>query len=397
MLAVAQDNAADERKIYKREGPYKLLDSSAIQEQMEYARALAGDELNLVENQRGQCNDFDESFTLWNRPKWVDDNAVPTQVFDNVYYVGVKAVGGWVFDTGDGYIMLDSNYEGEYDTLIQNFEALGLDPADVKYIMITHSGPDHIGALPAWTSDYPNVKIYTDTDTARRIVELGTPEESLIIVTEVESSFTLGDTEVSAVITPRRFGGGGLSFIVPVWVDGKRHTLASFGNTGAPGTLEEKALWMESISLFQTYVDKYRADIALSSHPFVDASIDYMEMIRKCNDKPGQNNRWNNKGRNKGQNEQKCRKNPLVIGQDATRRYFEIFYQCGVVQTMRQEEGLDKHGLSCLKGYELNADTGKCTEIASCDPGYELVNNVCVEECGEGYTRDSRTGECVEM
>ena len=37
--------------------------------------------------------------------------AVPTKVFDNVYYVGGMEVGGWVIDTGDGYIMLDASYD----------------------------------------------------------------------------------------------------------------------------------------------------------------------------------------------------------------------------------------------------------------------------------------------
>ena len=37
---------------------------------------------------------------------WKEVSAVPTKVFDNVYYGGGMEIGGWVIDTGDGYIML---------------------------------------------------------------------------------------------------------------------------------------------------------------------------------------------------------------------------------------------------------------------------------------------------
>ena len=67
---------------------------------------------------------------------------MPTKVFDNVYYVGGMEVGGWVIDTGDGYIMLDAAYDYAYEEiLIPNMEKLGLDPAKVKYILITHVWP----------------------------------------------------------------------------------------------------------------------------------------------------------------------------------------------------------------------------------------------------------------
>ena len=38
--------------------------------------------------------------------------------------------------------------------LINNMEKLGLDPAKVKYILVTHAGPDHVGAVPKFQRDY---------------------------------------------------------------------------------------------------------------------------------------------------------------------------------------------------------------------------------------------------
>ena len=87
---------------------------------------------------------------------WKEVSAVPTKVFDNVYYVGGMEIGGWVIDTGDGYIMLDAGYDYSYDEfLIPNMKKLGLDPAKIKYILVTHAGPDHVGAVPKFQETTP--------------------------------------------------------------------------------------------------------------------------------------------------------------------------------------------------------------------------------------------------
>ena len=90
-----------------------------------------------------------------------------------------------------------------------------------------------------------------------------------------------------------------------------------------------------SLAHFLTYVDNLGADIAISSHPFVDASLDRMEMIRECNEP---RHRHDLCGPH----------NPFLIGEKAARRYFEIMDQCAVVQIKRQEAGLDNTGLKTL-------------------------------------------------
>ena len=86
---------------------------------MDIARELAGDDKYFLTTQRLQCRDIDDTYTVVGPPGSNIESrngpveevpAVPTQVFDNVYYVGGMEVGGWVIDTGDGLIMLDSSY-----------------------------------------------------------------------------------------------------------------------------------------------------------------------------------------------------------------------------------------------------------------------------------------------
>ena len=126
MTAMAQSPIQDPAKLWTRSGPYKLLDTDKIKAQMEIARQLAGDDWYFLQLQRLQCNDIDDTYTIVGPPGvnmgaangWYEVPAVPTKVFDNVYYVGGMEVGGWLIDTGDGYIMLDAGYDYAYEAIL---------------------------------------------------------------------------------------------------------------------------------------------------------------------------------------------------------------------------------------------------------------------------------------
>ena len=338
MTAMAQ--AKDPAKIWLRDGPHTLLDTDAIKEQMDIARELAGDDYYFLTTQRLQCNDIDDTYTIVGPPGpnvlppdfmstgFHEAPAVPTQVFDNVYYVGGMEVGGWLIDTGDGYIMLDSSYDyGATEILEPNMAELGLDPAQIKYILITHAGPDHIGAAGYFQDEY-GTKVVSDS-TFRNGYPVAT-------VMDDGDTLTLGNTTITMVLTPRTVGGGGFSYFIPVKINGRPHMWATYGNTNVVGSIEDKEVYLESMTKFLGYVDDLKPDIAISSHPFVDGSLDRMAIIRECNDKRGHHKKWNKR---------KCRRNPFLIGKEAARRYFEILEQCAVVQLYRQEAGLPDTGL----------------------------------------------------
>jgi metallo-beta-lactamase class B len=370
MTAMAQDPA----KIWLRQSPpQKLLDTTEITEQMEIARALAGDDYYLSTTQRLQCNDIDETYTVVQTPGanvistppdpmstgFREAPAVPTKVFDNVYYVGGMEVGGWIIDTGVGYIMLDSSYDyGALEILEPSMAALGLNPADIKYILLTHAGPDHVGAVKYFYDKYGTEIVFN-----RKLVSAppsapvpdwlkNMPAETKVM--NDGDTLTLGDTTIAMVHTPRSYNkdgslGDGFSYFIPVKIKGKRHLWATYGNTGLVGSLADKTLYRESMAKWLQYVAALEPDIAISSHPFVDASLDRMEIIRECDDR-------NRHGRH-DRHDQCGPHNPFLIGKVAARRYFEIMDQCALVQTMRQAAGIDPTGLKCLK---VDPNTGKC-------------------------------------
>lgn len=329
----------DPTKIWLRSAaPVELLDTPEIRAEVEKARALAGDDDFLLNLQRLQCNDFDDTYTIVQTPGSntmpasattsgrKERAAEPIQVFDNVYYVGGYEVGGWVIDTGDGYIMLDSSYDYGYEEiLLPNMSKLGLDPNKVKYILITHAGPDHLGATKKFQDNHGTQIIYSAPITANPTWLPAAPVTTLV---KDGDTLTLGNTTITIVSTPRTVGGTGLSFFIPVTLNGVKHLWATYGNTGIVGTLADKAIYTSAIRNFiDNYVVGLKPDIAISSHPFVDGSGTRMETLRKSS--PGM-------------------PNPFVVGSQVVKTYFEIMAQAVTVQSKRQSAGLNASGTAKL-------------------------------------------------
>src|SRR6266850_1527330 len=70
----------------------------------------------------------------------------PARVFDNLYFVGSKIHSAWALTTGEGIILIDTlfTYNSE-EEIIGGLKKLGLDPATVKYVIISHAHSDHVG------------------------------------------------------------------------------------------------------------------------------------------------------------------------------------------------------------------------------------------------------------
>jgi metallo-beta-lactamase class B len=69
----------------------------------------------------------------------------PFQMFGNLYYVGETWLCMHLVDTGDGLFLLDA---GNYNTsgmLINAIWEAGFNPADIKWVVLSHGHVDHIG------------------------------------------------------------------------------------------------------------------------------------------------------------------------------------------------------------------------------------------------------------
>ncbi|OUU80066.1 MAG: hypothetical protein CBC38_01330 [Gammaproteobacteria bacterium TMED78] len=75
----------------------------------------------------------------------------PFQVFDNLFFVGQGEVASYVIETSDGLILIDTMWDndGYTEYLLDNIIKVGLEPKNIKYVLILQGHRDHYGGAPA--------------------------------------------------------------------------------------------------------------------------------------------------------------------------------------------------------------------------------------------------------
>ncbi|MEX1148294.1 MAG: MBL fold metallo-hydrolase, partial [Sphingomonadales bacterium] len=216
-----------------------------------------------------------------------------TQLFDNFYYVGMNSVGAYVIETSDGLILIDglNSEEDARQYIIPGMEALGLDPSQIKYVILTHGHGDHFGGVKFIQETYGARVIASEADwelmsrpftprpgSNRPPPRWGPPPTRDMVATDGQT-LTLGDATVTLVITPGHTPGT-LSLVIPVTDRGQPHALAMWGGTAIPDNPEILRQYVASFTHFEEFTKPAGVDIILSNHPFVDGSLFKMEALR---------------------------------------------------------------------------------------------------------------------
>ena len=192
------------------------------------------------------------------REKWY---AEPAQVFDNVYFIGTKEHNSWAIKTSAGIIILDTmfNYAAE-EEIIGGLKKLGLNPADIKYVIVSHGHGDHDEGAALLQSRYGAHVVMgaADWDLIEKNPDIpgGIPKRD--IVAQDGQKITLGDSSVTIITTPGHTLGT-LSMIFTVKDRGKPLTVAYSGGTAFnfPSTAAN----------FETYIQSQRKMAAAENNP----------------------------------------------------------------------------------------------------------------------------------
>ena len=227
--------------------------------------------------------------------KMLFDNTplIPTKVFDNLYCIGSKSVVSWVLKTSDGLILIDSMWDNrDAQLILDNLTKVGLDPVDIKMIMLTHGHGDHYGGAQ-YIKDKYNAKILmTERDfhfmneTATGANGPRSPKCKVDAFVHDGQKVTLGDTTITVVETPGHTPGCA-SFIYPASENGKTFMVGQWGGRGLPGTLEDKLNYRKSIDHFDKYTSAEHVNVMVTAHLFTENGYKKLDgcRSRKAGDK----------------------------------------------------------------------------------------------------------------
>ncbi|MEI0608369.1 MBL fold metallo-hydrolase [Brachyspira pilosicoli] len=227
---------------------------------------------------------------------YLNDNTPlkPTKVFDNVYCIGSVSVVAWVIETSYGLILIDSMWDDRDAKLIEEgIKGFGLDPKDLKYIILSHGHGDHYGGANYLRNKYAAKVVLTKTDTDL-MYNLNTgansprsPKTKVDIYSKDKDVIKLGDTSITILETPGHTAGCS-SFIFPVKYKGKEYTAVLWGGTGLPKEKELVAKYKESAEYFKKEALSRNALVSLTAHLFADNG--YANLEKVANLKEGEAN-----------------------------------------------------------------------------------------------------------
>ncbi len=234
----------------------------------------------------------------------------PTRVFDNMWWIGMTSQNVWAITTSDGIILLDTMNSSDEarDVIVASMKKAGLDPAQIKYIVIGHGHPgqsDHTGGALYLQKMY-GAKVVMSPIDAKMVLPTQRPDRPLA-VPDMDAvhgqKLTLGDTTLTLVHIPGHTPGT-MGVIVPVKLRGASHTVIVLAATQMP--TRESLVQFERV--FNEFAKPARVEASLNMHANgVQEDLTFLEMIRKNPNAP----------------------NPYLYGPEHFSRWMDIMIECG--------------------------------------------------------------------
>jgi metallo-beta-lactamase class B len=216
----------------------------------------------------------------------------PTKVFDNLYAVGHEETVVYAITTSEGIILIDGG-RPEKGVVVEGLEKLGLNPANIKYVLISHGHGDHY-AGSAYIQERYGARVgvskedwdlmYPATPSENQLK--GRPKKDLVL-TEGQP-LTVGDTTINFVSIPGHTPGG-IGFIFPVKDGGKTYMAGLFGGTIFTASRISTPAMIQYVDSMKHWVDvakKMKVEVEIQNHPIFDANPERLAKLKAR--KPGE-------------------------------------------------------------------------------------------------------------
>jgi metallo-beta-lactamase class B len=257
--------------------------------------------------------------------------AKPVKVFDNLYFVGQSEYSAWAVTTSEGIVVIDPIFDYSVEAeVVDGLRALGLDPAAIKYVLISHAHYDHVGGA-GFLQDRFNARVVmseADWDLLDRTkAAWRKPKRDMVVATDGQR-LTLGDTTLTLHLTPGHTLGT-ISTLIPVRDGASRHTAAYWGGTAFNWVTNRTGYitpdrpdrfwfdrYIESAARFRQLTRAAGADVILSNHTAFDGSTKKLPAmaVRRAGDP-----------------------HPYVVGADSVARYLTVAEECAKAGRLRAQ------------------------------------------------------------
>lgn len=248
----------------------------------------------------------------------------PGKAFDNLYFVGGAWASAWALRGSEGVILIDALNNGpEAERLIDGgMKKLGMDPAQIKLVLVTHAHGDHYGGLEYLARYNPGIAMSEiDWRQAEGKLEFNSshwgppPRFDAARDRKLQDGETLslGDVAVTAYVTP----GHTLGTVTPVFEVKSAtgpHKVLLWGGTAFNFGKDIPRLesYIAAAERMARLAREQGIDVMISNHAGYDGSIEKLAALRRG---PAGN--------------------PFVIGTDAVVRGLNVMSACAKAQRDR--------------------------------------------------------------
>lgn len=245
--------------------------------------------------------------------------ADPMKVADNLYFLGTQVHSSWAIVGDKGIIVIEALFDyAAKDEILDGLKKLGLNPNNVKYVILSHAHGDHDGGAKLLQDSIPGVHLIYGAEDWEAVDKSanhmgGKPKHDL--VGDDGMVVSVGDASVRIVTTPGHTPGT-LSYLFEVKDNGKPMRVAYVGGTAIPFNADAQFYdrYIASSNKLGKAAADFGATALLSNHTEFDNAFykAHVAADRKAGEP-----------------------NPFDVGAPGVARYFKVVEDCATADRIR--------------------------------------------------------------